>query len=92
MTKCVKLWVAEGKGQTMGRDIVMMLIGVGISVMVAYLSYWKATRDLQTETAKLRKLHELTLYVLLHPGAKVEPRYDKDGHIDGIIVSAVGTA
>jgi hypothetical protein len=47
---------------------------------------------LRKETAKLRHLHEITLYALLNRDAKLEPRYDADGHIVGVIVSAVGAS
>jgi hypothetical protein len=73
-----------------------MLIGVVLgtltSLIVSWIFYWLATRDLKKETAKLRQLHEMTLYALFNRDAKLEPRRDKHGNIVGIFVSAVGRA
>jgi hypothetical protein len=60
--------------------------------VVAWYFYWRATKDLKEETAKLRKLYEITLYALFNRNAQLEPVYDKDGNLSGFAVLAVGGA
>lgn len=67
-------------------------LGVVAGGAIAWLGSWFASRELRTETAKLRSLHELTLYCLLNPKANITPKYDEKGAVVGLIVSAVGRA
>jgi hypothetical protein len=74
-------------------DVAPTLIGFALTLIGFAMSYFfhrKATAELRKEAKKLRKLHELTLYGLFNRDAKLEPRYDADGNIVGIIVSGVG--
>ena len=68
----------------------MMLTGAAISAalgaVVSYRLYKKAGDDLRKKAAKLRQLHELTLYALFNREADLKPKLDANGKIIGIIV------
>jgi|KBSSwiStaDraftv2_1062776.scaffolds.fasta_scaffold5518099_1 hypothetical protein len=74
------------------KDMILMLAGAAIGFVVAWLFNWLSSKSLTKEAARLRKLHELTLYAYFNRDAKVRPRYDAHGNMVGIIVEAAGNA
>jgi hypothetical protein len=74
------------------KDIILMLAGTAMGFLVAYFFDWLWSKGLTKETARLRNLHELTLYAYFNRDAKVKPRYDAHGKMVGIIVEAAGNA
>jgi hypothetical protein len=68
------------------------LLGPPWGFLVAYFFDWLWSKGLTKETARLRNLHELTLYAYFNRDAKVKPRYDAHGKMVGIIVEAAGNA
>src|SRR6266481_7389051 len=80
-------------------EFAYFILGALIGLLGSYFFYYQAGQDLRREaeklrleSEKLRKLQELTLYVVTNPQAKTEPTRDEAGNIVGISVSAAELA
>jgi hypothetical protein len=81
-------WLASPFISTM----VSVLLGGLITWLTAWVYYRKAGEDLKDEAALLRKANAAIIYYLEHPDAEIKARYDVEGNLVDLIVSAVGHA
>ena len=87
-------------GQAGGMEMVEFgfILGALIAVLCSVFFYLRAGEDLRCEAEKLRnkaedlrKLHELTLFALTNPQAKLELKRDEAGNVIGLIVQLSGS-
>ena len=68
------------------------IVGALITWFVSQRYYKMAGDQLEQEARSLRRLQELTIYALTHPGANIQPTMDPQGNITGLAVTAMGSA
>lgn len=68
-----------------------VLLGGAITLVVSWVSYVKAARELRTETERLRRQNDAIFGAVLNPNAKKTATY-QDGVLSGVIVEGAGVA
>jgi hypothetical protein len=72
--------------------LVSVLVGAGVTWLVAWWYYSRAGAELREESKKLRQATDLVIYCLTNKDARVTANYDANGNVSGLTVNASGVA